>query len=79
MFSFSRYEIKGVSEGYSAWALLSMFSRVEYNFRQKYLISANVRRDGSSRFSEDLKCYKCLSIITPNDKSCPSCGWTWEL
>ncbi len=33
----------------------------------------------NSRFSEDLKCYKCSSIIKPNDKSCPSCGWTWKL
>lgn len=48
-------EIKGVSEGYAAWGLLSLFSRVEYNLKQKYLISANVRRDGSSRFSKDLK------------------------
>ncbi len=48
-------EMKGVSEGYSAWALLSYFSRAEYIFGSKYLLSANIRRDGSSRFSEDLK------------------------
>jgi len=48
-------EIKGVSESYSAWALLSLFSRVEYNLKGKYLFSANIRRDGSSRFSEDFK------------------------
>lgn len=48
-------EIKGVNESYSAWALLSAFARAEYNYRDKYLVSANVRRDGSSRFSEDFK------------------------
>jgi TonB-linked SusC/RagA family outer membrane protein len=48
-------EMKGASEGYSAWALLSTFGRAEYNYTNKYLVSANIRRDGSSRFSEDLK------------------------
>lgn len=48
-------EIKGVGESYSAWALLSLFARAEYNYKSKYLFSANVRRDGSSRFSEENK------------------------
>lgn len=45
-------EKKNVSESYSAWALWSMFARVQYDYDRKYLISANVRRDGSSRFSD---------------------------
>jgi TonB-dependent starch-binding outer membrane protein SusC len=48
-------ENKYASEGYSAWALLSTFGRVEYNYNNKYLVSANIRNDGSSRFSEDNK------------------------
>lgn len=48
-------EIKGVNEGYVAWALLSTFFRAEYNYNSKYLMSVNVRRDGSSRFSKDHK------------------------
>ena len=48
-------ENKYASEGYSAWALLSTFGRVEYNFNNKYLASANIRYDGSSRFSEENK------------------------
>ena len=48
-------ENKYASEGYSAWALLSTFGRAEYNFNNKYLFSANIRHDGSSRFSEDNK------------------------
>ncbi len=48
-------EMKGVSEGYSAWALLSTFARAQYNYQNRYLASVNIRRDGSSRFSEDLK------------------------
>ncbi|MBO3271127.1 SusC/RagA family TonB-linked outer membrane protein [Hymenobacter defluvii] len=34
----------------SAWALFSQFGRLDYNFASKYLASASVRRDGSSRF-----------------------------
>ncbi len=35
--------------------LVSLFGRVQYDFNQKYLFSASVRRDGSSRFGEDSK------------------------
>ncbi len=31
-------------------SLQSFFGRVNYNFREKYLFEANIRRDGSSRF-----------------------------
>src|SRR5690606_32376178 len=30
--------------------LISWFGRVQYGFRDKYLLSASIRRDGSSRF-----------------------------
>ncbi len=33
--------------------LVSMFAKADYGFMDKYLISATVRRDGSSRFGED--------------------------
>jgi len=35
----------------SEWALLSFFGRVNYNFDNKYLFTATVRRDGTSRIS----------------------------
>lgn len=35
------------------WALLSMFGRVNYDYKGKYLLSASIRRDGSSRFGAD--------------------------
>ncbi|RYC69971.1 SusC/RagA family TonB-linked outer membrane protein [Spirosoma sordidisoli] len=38
-------------EGDSRWALFSLFGRVNYAYKDKYLASVNVRRDGSSRFS----------------------------
>lgn len=32
------------------WALFSYIGRINYDFQQKYLLTATVRRDGSSRF-----------------------------
>ncbi|PWG78640.1 SusC/RagA family TonB-linked outer membrane protein [Pararcticibacter amylolyticus] len=36
--------------GASEVALLSLFSRINYNYAGKYIFSATIRRDGSSRF-----------------------------
>ena len=36
--------------GLSEWSLLSLYSRVNYNYKSKYILSASFRRDGSSRF-----------------------------
>ena len=35
--------------------LLSLFGRVQYNLDEKYLLSASIRRDGSSRFGPQTK------------------------
>lgn len=37
----------------SEWSLFSLFTKVDYNFRGKYILSGTVRRDGSSRFSKE--------------------------
>ncbi len=37
----------------SEWALLSFMARANYNYADKYLLTLTVRRDGSSRFSEE--------------------------
>lgn len=37
----------------SEWALFSMFGRLNYQFDNKYLLEAVVRRDGSSRFGSE--------------------------
>ncbi|MDE6483125.1 MAG: SusC/RagA family TonB-linked outer membrane protein, partial [Rikenellaceae bacterium] len=37
----------------SSWALMSAFGRVNYNFKQRYLVEANVRYDGTSRIAKD--------------------------
>lgn len=43
------------SGGADQTALRSYFGRVNYDFKGKYLFEANVRRDGSSRFAQDLR------------------------
>lgn len=37
------------------WGLISYFARANYAYREKYLFSASVRRDGCSRFGADNK------------------------
>ncbi|HVY74014.1 MAG TPA: TonB-dependent receptor [Puia sp.] len=37
----------------SEWALFSLMARVNYAYRDKYLLTATIRRDGSSRFGEN--------------------------
>jgi len=34
----------------SEWMLVSMFGRVNYDYKKKYMLSASIRNDGSSRF-----------------------------
>ena len=37
------------------WALISYIGRLNYSFADRYLVSASIRRDGSSRFAPDKK------------------------
>jgi TonB-dependent starch-binding outer membrane protein SusC len=39
----------------SSWALFSVFGRLNYNYSNKYLLEAVVRRDGSSRFGGETR------------------------
>lgn len=47
--------ILGNPFAYGTNALASMFGRLQYNYKYKYLLSAAIRRDGSSRFGSDNK------------------------
>ncbi len=42
-----------VLEGKKEYYLISFFGRLNYTFMDKYLLTATIREDGSSRFSED--------------------------
>ena len=50
------------------WSLASLFTRINYNYKNRYLLSASLRRDGSSRFA-------------PNDKygNFPAVSAGWNL
>lgn len=46
---------RSVSSVGEAASLASVFGKVDYTFDDKYLISATIRRDGSSKFTEDVR------------------------
>ena len=39
--------------GYEKWEIFGGFSRLNYSFKDKYLVEVNARYDGSSKFPED--------------------------
>lgn len=41
------------SSGIQEWSLISYLARLNYNYKGRYLFSASIRRDGSSRFGKD--------------------------
>jgi TonB-linked SusC/RagA family outer membrane protein len=43
----------GSGSGGSQWGIMSYFGRAAYNFDSKYLVTANVRMDGSSKLHPD--------------------------
>jgi len=43
------------SNYYTPVALVSVFAKADYGFRNKYLVSATIRRDGSSKFGPDTR------------------------
>ena len=51
--SFDGYQ-KDLTYDYSSpYQLVSIFARLQYGFKSRYLLTATVRRDGSSRFGKD--------------------------
>lgn len=41
------------SGGANSWAMMSWYARLNYNYKQRYLLEINGRYDGSSRFTPD--------------------------
>ena len=41
------------TSNYSAATILSFFSRLNYSYKQKYMVGASIRTDGSSKFGQD--------------------------
>ncbi|MCF7568808.1 TonB-dependent receptor [Sabulilitoribacter arenilitoris] len=48
-------DIYGWGESASEWSMISMFGRLTYNFDSRYLFTAAIRRDASSRFGASNK------------------------
>lgn len=42
-----------VEDSYYEWAIAGLFGRVNYNYKEKYLLEFSARYDGSSRFAPD--------------------------
>ncbi|MEH6307958.1 TonB-dependent receptor [Olivibacter sp. CPCC 100613] len=47
--------VLGAASNTTAWSLESLIGRLNYSFKGRYLLSAAMRRDGSSRFGNDRK------------------------
>lgn len=43
------------NSNYDAWQMQSFFGRVNYNYKEKYLLTVTGREDGSSRFGKNVK------------------------
>lgn len=43
------------TSSFNAWTLMSVLSRLNYSYKDRYLLQATVRRDGSSRFGNNYK------------------------
>jgi len=48
-------QITGANTNLTEWTLLSYMGRVNYDYKEKYLLTATVRMDGSSRFGANTK------------------------
>ncbi|OAV72464.1 Outer membrane cobalamin receptor protein, SusC/RagA family [Bacteroidales bacterium Barb6] len=49
----NKIDLNGAGSGASAWGIMSYFGRISYNYDSKYLLTANVRADGSSKLHPD--------------------------
>lgn len=48
-------QTRNVTSSESSWSLLAYFARFNYDYKNKYLLTATYRREGSSRFGENNK------------------------
>lgn len=44
-------DLRGQSQGFSEWAIMSYLGRVSYNYDSKYYLTVNFRADGSSKLA----------------------------
>jgi len=61
----------------SSNTLISFYGRVNYNYDNRYLLTATVRRDGSSRFGEDSK-WGIFPSAAASWRVTQESFWNWE-
>jgi len=49
-FNVATGDVYSITGGASEWSTIGLFSRINYDFKQKYLVEMNSRYDGSSKF-----------------------------
>jgi TonB-linked SusC/RagA family outer membrane protein len=54
--------VKGAGASSSAYRYSALFARSNYNWRDKYIVNVNMRRDGSSRFGPDNRFNNFVSV-----------------
>jgi TonB-linked SusC/RagA family outer membrane protein len=52
---FQNAENRNLTSSLYEWSLLAYFARANYNYKDRYLLSASIRREGSSRFGANNK------------------------
>ncbi|SMC40522.1 TonB-linked outer membrane protein, SusC/RagA family [Pedobacter africanus] len=43
------------TSSFNAWSMMSVLSRLNYSYKERYIVQATLRRDGSSRFGNNYK------------------------
>ncbi|WP_258049159.1 TonB-dependent receptor [Hymenobacter sp. NBH84] len=70
--------ISRAEEGqYQHWALAGFFGRLNYNFKERYLLELNARYDGSSRFVRD-KRWNMFPSVSAGWNVAQEEFWTWS-
>jgi TonB-linked SusC/RagA family outer membrane protein len=74
---------RDASSGETSWSLLAYFGRVNYSYKDRYLLTASFRREGSSRFGVNSKWgnFPAASVgwRVTEESFMPKPGWLSEL
>ena len=69
--------IQTISDVVQKWNTMSIFGNVDYRFRDKFLLKAGVRLDGSSRFGREAK--SDVKLSSQPFAVLPYAGLTWRV
>lgn len=72
----STEDSKATEGQYQHWSVAGYFARLNYNFKQKYLLELNLRYDGSSRFIDD-KRWQLFPSVSAGWNIAKEDFWMW--